>query len=107
MMTTTPSVPSLATASSLIQNYLLKGSISLAEPAHVRARREAKLADEEYREALRELEDMRLGIEQRLERGLGVWEGWERERLRAVKTGQSVGLPSFEGRRGADGAGPR
>ena len=86
-----PSVPTLAAASSMIQNYLpqaLKNASMNGEAGHVKARREAKAADEEYREALGELEDMRLGIEARLESGMGQWEGWERERLKAVKTGK-------------------
>jgi hypothetical protein len=84
-------VPTLATASSMLQNYLpqaLKNASMNGEASHVKARREAKAADEEYREALGELEDMRLGIEARLESGMGQWEGWERERLKAVKTGK-------------------
>jgi hypothetical protein len=86
-----PSVASLAAASSLLQNYLpqaLKNASGNGDPIHIRARRDAKAADGEYREALSELEEMRLGIETRLESGMELWENWERERLRAVKTGK-------------------
>jgi hypothetical protein len=76
----------------MLQNYLPQAlkNASSADPAHIKARRDAKTADAEYREALGELEDMRLGIESRLEAGMAQWENWERERLRAVKTGRRV-----------------
>lgn len=84
---------SLASASSILQNYLpqaLQPSQSggnQQELVHVKARREAKIADEDYRKALEKLERMRLAIEEKLEVGMNQWESWERERLNAVKTG--------------------
>jgi len=79
----------------MLQSYLPQAlkNASSADPAHIKARRDAKIADAEYREALGELEDMRLGIESRLEAGMAQWENWERERLRAVKTGRHMRFP--------------
>lgn len=73
-----------------MRNYLPTGFKTGAggEAAHAKARREAKVADEEYREAVGEAETMRLWLEERIEQSLGLWERWERERLGAVKTGE-------------------
>lgn len=54
---------------------------------HVRARREAQKADEDYKNAVKRLENTRLALEERLEHGLRVWEKWEKERGGVVKTG--------------------
>ncbi|OSD03102.1 hypothetical protein PYCCODRAFT_1494927 [Trametes coccinea BRFM310] len=56
------------------------------EPSHVRARREAELADKEYRVAVRKLDRQRLGLEERIEEALKTLQKWELDRLRAVKT---------------------
>ncbi len=80
----------------LMRNYLpssISSSLSNAssvpsESAHGKARREAKRADDEYREALDKLEIMRLRVEEQVEAALRVWERWERERLGVVKTGE-------------------
>ncbi|KAH9935934.1 uncharacterized protein BXZ73DRAFT_89427 [Epithele typhae] len=56
------------------------------EPAHVRARREAETADQDYRTAVRKLDKRRLGLEERIEETLKLLQKWELERLRAIKT---------------------
>jgi hypothetical protein len=78
---------------SMIKSYL-PSSLGAAtdEPAHVRLRREAVKADEAYKEGVRTAEDRRLEMEERIERGLRLWERWERERLSVLKTGLSLHL---------------
>ncbi|OCH93651.1 hypothetical protein OBBRIDRAFT_790007 [Obba rivulosa] len=56
------------------------------EPAHIRARREADVADKEYRVAVRKLDRQRLGLEERIEETLKTLQKWEMDRLRAIKT---------------------
>ncbi|KAI0923819.1 hypothetical protein AcV5_009263 [Taiwanofungus camphoratus] len=56
------------------------------EPAHIRARRDAEVADKEYRVAVRKLDRQRLGLEERIEETLKTLQKWEVDRLRAVKT---------------------
>lgn len=60
---------------------------------HVRARREARKADEDYKTGVKKLENTRLALEERLEHGLRVWEKWEKERGGVVKTGELTGQP--------------
>ncbi|ODO00626.1 GTPase activating protein [Cryptococcus wingfieldii CBS 7118] len=67
------------------QSYLPASLANSDEPVHVRLRREATKADEAYREGVWSAEDKRLEMEERIERGLRIWERWERERLAAVK----------------------
>ncbi|ODO07026.1 hypothetical protein I350_04393 [Cryptococcus amylolentus CBS 6273] len=67
------------------QSYLPASLANSDEPIHVRLRREATKADEAYREGVWSAEDKRLEMEERIERGLRIWERWERERLAAVK----------------------
>lgn len=62
---------------------------SQAEPAHIRAFKEAEEADREYRVAVRKLDRQRLGLEERLEDSLKTLQRWETERLRAIKTGKT------------------
>ncbi|KAH9924755.1 uncharacterized protein B0H18DRAFT_1119774 [Fomitopsis serialis] len=57
-----------------------------AEPLHIRTRREAEVADREYRVAVRKLDRQRLGLEERVEETLKTLQKWELDRLRAVKT---------------------
>ncbi|KAK4684344.1 hypothetical protein P7C73_g5840, partial [Tremellales sp. Uapishka_1] len=73
---------------SLLKSYLPAslGSGLSDEPVHVRLRREAGKADENYKEGVRNAEEKRLEMEERIERGLRVWERWERDRLGIVKT---------------------
>lgn len=93
--TSTTGLPSLSDASTLVKSYLpaltsLPNALnpsSAEEAPHVRARKEAKIADEEYRAGVDSLERMRLRVEEWVEKGLKSWERWERERLQSVKTG--------------------
>ncbi|KAL7424901.1 Rho-GTPase-activating protein 8 [Cryptotrichosporon argae] len=75
-----------AQAASLLKSYLPASLAASDEPAHVRLRREAGKADEVYRNGVRAAEEKRLEMEEKIERGLRVWERWERERLAVVKT---------------------
>ena len=59
-----------------------------AEAPHVKARREAEAADQEYKTAVRNLDRQRLGLEERIEDTLKKLQQWEIDRLRAVKTGK-------------------
>nr|XP_019043257.1 hypothetical protein I302_07831 [Kwoniella bestiolae CBS 10118]OCF22187.1 hypothetical protein I302_07831 [Kwoniella bestiolae CBS 10118] len=83
----TPLSPSTATNAlpSLLKSYL-PASLGSDEPSHVRLRKEANKADETYKEGIRNAEERRLEMEESIERGLRLWERWERERLLAVKT---------------------
>ncbi|WVR08274.1 hypothetical protein IAU60_005321 [Kwoniella sp. DSM 27419] len=85
---TTPLSPSAATNAlpSLLKSYLPASLGNSDEPAHVRLRREATKADESYKEGVRSAEERRLEMEEEIERGLRLWERWERERLAAVKS---------------------
>ncbi|KAG6890096.1 hypothetical protein C0995_012045 [Termitomyces sp. Mi166 len=56
------------------------------EPAYMKARHEADIADNIYRKAVRKLDRHRLALEERLEETLKLLQRWETERLRAVKT---------------------
>lgn len=58
------------------------------EPAYVKARHEADIADNAYRKAVRKLDRHRLSLEERLEEALKLLQRLEMERLRAVKTGK-------------------
>ncbi len=89
---------SAAVVTNMMKSYLPTSLSSLAsgspannEPAHIRSRREAKKADEEYREAVERLDVTRLRIEEQIENGLRLWEKWERERMGVVRTGGWLG----------------
>ncbi|KAG6869236.1 hypothetical protein C0993_009100 [Termitomyces sp. T159_Od127] len=56
------------------------------EPAYMKARHEADIADNTYRKAVRKLDRHRLTLEERLEEALKLLQRLEMERLRAVKT---------------------
>ncbi|KAG6854255.1 hypothetical protein C0991_008948 [Blastosporella zonata] len=56
------------------------------EPAYVKARNDADIADNAYRLAVRKLDRQRLALEERLEETLKLLQRWETERLRAIKT---------------------
>ncbi|WVQ96215.1 hypothetical protein IAU59_003319 [Kwoniella sp. CBS 9459] len=85
---TSPLSPSSATNAlpSLIKSYLPSSLANSDEPAHVRLRKDATKSNELYKEGIRNAEDRRLEMEEMIERGLRLWERWERERLAAVKT---------------------
>ena len=73
----------------MFKSYLPSALGNSDEPAHIRLRREATKADEAYREGVRAAEEKRLEMEERIERGMRIWERWERERLAIVKNGAS------------------
>nr|XP_019009105.1 GTPase activating protein [Kwoniella pini CBS 10737]OCF47886.1 GTPase activating protein [Kwoniella pini CBS 10737] len=83
-----PLSPSTATNAlpSLIKSYLPSSLSTSDEPQHVRLRKDASKADEAYKEGVRNAEERRLEMEESIEKGLRLWERWERERLVAVKT---------------------
>ncbi|WRT69442.1 uncharacterized protein IL334_006428 [Kwoniella shivajii] len=85
---TSPLSPTSATNAlpSLFKSYLPSSLANSDEPAHVRLRKEASKADEAYKEGIRIAEERRLEMEESIEKGLRLWERWERERLVAVKT---------------------
>lgn len=85
--------PSGANIQSMLKSYLPAGLGNSDEPAHLRLRREATKADEAYREGVKAAEEKRLEMEERIERGMRIWERWERERLSIVKSGELVSLP--------------
>lgn len=60
------------------------------EPPFIRCRREAKLAEDEYRKDVRSLDRHRLSLEQKIEKTLGDLQVWESGRLHAVKDGMQV-----------------
>jgi hypothetical protein len=70
---------------SILKSYL---PITSDEPSHLRLRREAVAADETLRQGILTAEERRLELEERIERGLRIWERWERERLGVNKTGK-------------------
>lgn len=80
--------PSVTNNFSMLKSYLPASMGSSDEPAHVRLRREAIKADEAYKEGVQVAEEKRLEMEERIERGLRIWERWERERLGAVRNGK-------------------
>lgn len=85
------------TSFSLLKQYLPSALGNSDEPAHVRLRKEAIKADEAYKEGVQSVEEKRLDMEERIERGLRMWERWERERLGAVRSGKSHSpLPLME-----------
>jgi hypothetical protein len=57
------------------------------EPTYIKAREDAKLADQAYRVAVRNLDRQRLILEDKIEDTLKTLQRWEADRLRAVKTG--------------------
>lgn len=86
--TTDPTYSAFNQASSLVKNYLpsaISRTVAREEPQIVRLRRETKLADDEYKAAVEQLDHVRLRMEERISAGLRSWERWERERLAAVK----------------------
>jgi len=82
--------PSSANIQSMLKSYLPAGLGNSDEPSHLRLRREATKAEEAYREGVRTAEEKRLEMEGRIERGMRIWERWERERLSIVKSGESA-----------------
>ncbi|KAI0367057.1 hypothetical protein BV20DRAFT_1093145 [Pilatotrama ljubarskyi] len=81
-----PLAQNVAGRTSGLANLVSKAFAANGEPAYVRARREAEIADKEYRIAVRKLDRQRLGLEERIEEALKALQKWELDRLRAVKT---------------------
>lgn len=79
-----------ANIQTLFKSYLPAALATSDEPLHVRIRREATKADEQYRDAVDVAEAARLEMEERIERGLRLWERWERERLGALRQGADL-----------------
>ena len=75
--------------SNTFKSFLNTFNTPTIEPAHVRARAEAEVANERYRKAVRALDRQRIALEDQIEKGLKLWNRWELDRLRAVKTGGS------------------
>ena len=91
--TASPLSPTTTTnLQSIFKSYLPSGLAHSDEPVHVRMRREAAKADEDYREGVRSVEARRLYMEESIETGMRIWERWERERLGAVKSGTRTRL---------------
>lgn len=76
-----------ANLQNMIKTYVPARFAPTDEPVHVRMRRDAGVADDKYRDAVRTAEGRRLEMEQMIERGLRVWERWERERLGVFQQG--------------------
>lgn len=77
-----------ANIQSMLKSYVPARFAASDEPAHIRLRRDAGKADEAYKEGVRVVEMKRLEMEEAVERGLRVWERWERERLSVIQQGE-------------------
>ncbi|KAG8912112.1 hypothetical protein FRC00_005259 [Tulasnella sp. 408] len=73
-------------------NYFVKAVQSATapgppeDPLHVKARKAAQEADVEYRKAVRQLDEHRCRVEERVDDTLKALQRWELDRLKAVKT---------------------
>lgn len=83
-----PLVPSLVQRSNTLTGFISKRLNNTSVPAHVKFRTEADAADAKYRNAVHTLDRQRLSLEDRVEGTLKLWNRWELDRLRAVKTGR-------------------
>ncbi|TCD61771.1 hypothetical protein EIP91_007949 [Steccherinum ochraceum] len=82
-----PLADNMAKRTTSFANLVSKAlNANTGEPVHIRARREAEQADQEFRVAIRRLDRQRLGLEERIEDVLKTLQKWELDRLRAVKT---------------------
>ncbi|KAH9851942.1 hypothetical protein C2E23DRAFT_214849 [Lenzites betulinus] len=81
-----PLTQNIAERTGGLANLVSKAFTASAEPPYVRARRDADIADKDYRIAVRKLDRQRLGLEERIEDTLKTLQKWELDRLRAVKT---------------------
>lgn len=79
--------PELAKTSGTFVDIVSKALGSSAEPPFIRRRREATIAETEYRKAVRSLDRHRLKLEERIEGTLKDLQHWESGRLHAVKSG--------------------
>lgn len=87
---TTLSPATSANIQSMLKSYVPARFAPSDEPQHTRLRREAQKADETYKEGVKVAEMRRLEMEENVERGLRVWERWERERLTVIQQGESI-----------------
>lgn len=71
---------------SMLRSYIPASLGPSDEPMYIRLRRDANRANEAYHASVASSEESRLDMEQRIERGLRIWEKWERERLSVVRT---------------------
>lgn len=62
------------------------------DPLHVKARKAAQEADVEYRKAVRQLDEHRCRVEERVDDTLKALQRWEMDRLKAVKTGTPLSI---------------
>ncbi|THH16990.1 hypothetical protein EUX98_g9211, partial [Antrodiella citrinella] len=82
-----PLADNVAKRTTTFANMVSKAlNANTGEPVHIRARRDADVADQEFRVAIRRLDRQRLGLEERIEDVLKTLQKWELDRLRAVKT---------------------
>ena len=88
--TLAPAGESLLKRTGTFANLVSKVMNAGGEPAHIRAREDAKVADQAYRGAVRNVDRQRLVLEDRIEDTLKTLQAWEAERLRAVKSGAHV-----------------
>ena len=88
--TLAPAGESLIKRTGTLANLVSKVMNAASEPAHIRAREDAKVADQAYRGAVRNVDRQRLVLEDRIEDTLKTLQAWEAERLRAVKSGAHV-----------------
>ena len=82
-----PLATSLVQRSNTLSGFISKRLNNSSVPAHIRLRAEAEVADAKYRDAVHTLDKQRLSLEDRVEGTLKLWNRWELDRLRAVKTG--------------------
>ncbi|KZT59900.1 hypothetical protein CALCODRAFT_466345 [Calocera cornea HHB12733] len=80
------SASSLVKRSGTVASYISSALGGHSNDRIQRMRVEADKADHAYATAVRSLDKQRLDLEERIEHGLKVLQGWEVERLRAIKT---------------------
>lgn len=89
----TQGTSALLKRSTTVASYLAKTLNSTragaagAEPPYRKARVAADEANEKYKMMVKNLDRLRLSLEEKIESTLKLWGRWELDRLRAVKTG--------------------
>lgn len=79
--------PDITKTPGVFVDMVSKAWASSAEPPFIRRRKEATTAEADYRKGVRSLDCHRLKLEERIEETLESSQGWESERLHAVKNG--------------------
>lgn len=80
-------------------SYLVKAVQNATAPGppeelpYIKARREAGAADQGYRKAIKQLDQHRCAVEERIDETLKALQRWELDRLKAVKTGRNGYYP--------------